>query len=72
MLNISHKCLKIIIILFSYCMTQKFSELLKKFWIAMLPCYGGFSLSAGQADACHVMKPGCQPVTVASSVKIWC
>ena len=53
-------------------MTQKISELLKNFRIAMLPCYGGFSLSAGQADACHVMKPGYQPVTVASSVKIWC
>ena len=35
------------IILFFYHMTQIFSGLLKFFWIAMLLCYQGFSLSAG-------------------------
>ena len=34
------------IIFLSYHMTQKISGLLKNFWIAMLPCYRGFSLSA--------------------------
>ena len=44
------------ILLFFYHMTKKNSGLLKKFWIAMLPCYRGFSLSAVDAweDGQHI------------------
>ena len=39
--------------LYCYHMTQKNSGLLKHFWIAMLPCYRGFSLSARWTCVTH-------------------